>query len=507
MVSLPPPLSTFSASQLGSNPALDEFSLAGVTPEEINQKQMFRLIRTLIPLEACQYHQILPLSVEGKYLKLGMVDLDDAEALNYVRRTLGYIHCTLLPRPISTDLLQQQLEQCQQHLDQEDSQGSSGPLGPVSGGLGGWPIAGKGGRGGQAGKAAGQAGSGQVATGQAGTGQAASGQASNVTPRADLGSGPASQGTPDPMPSGLNPNFSPTANATLGAKIRTKLGQSLNTERNTERNTEPSQRPDLTSPADPTAQHSAASGSEASSDPGSDSLAAAPFAPVSQSPHSPQSPPPPPLLAPLSQAALSPRIPHLNLQTYYLTQPLEVLADLAPHNVLQELLGRALLGGIGRLYFEPATTFGKILWSQSGVLQSVLDPVEWPLYEGVIRELKLLAGLPPQRLAQAHQVDLERLYQEKRLLLRVRIAPQDKGEQATIQVLRGAALKFYEQQQISKLENDALQIAQQLHRKLTELRSTQAALRSDREPSEESLGAIEELKSMLDTINQRIQNL
>ncbi|MGA1357535.1 MAG: hypothetical protein ACO35Q_12775, partial [Prochlorothrix sp.] len=219
----------------------------------------------------------------------------------------------------------------------------------------------------------------------------------------------------------------------------------------------------------------------------------------------PQAPLPPPLR--LVQPYTPTRIPPLKLQTYYLTQPLEVLTDLPAHNLLQELLGRVLLGGIGRLYFEPATTFGKILWSQSGVLQSVLDPVDLLLYRGMIEELKILAGLPPQPLRQPQHVELERLYQDKRLLLRIHIMPRAKGEQATLQVLRGAALKFYEQQQISKLENDALQIAQQLHRKLSELRSTQDALQGDRDPSLESLGAITELKEMLNTINQRLQNL
>ncbi|MGA1626394.1 MAG: hypothetical protein ACO4AJ_12350, partial [Prochlorothrix sp.] len=108
--------------------SLDEFSLAGATPEDISQGQMFRLIKTIIPWEACQYHQVLPLSVEGKYLKLGMIDLDDAEALNYVRRTLGHIHCTVLPRLIDVDLLQHYLAAYQDQMQGEDSLDKSGPL-------------------------------------------------------------------------------------------------------------------------------------------------------------------------------------------------------------------------------------------------------------------------------------------------------------------------------------------------------------------------------------------
>jgi hypothetical protein len=36
-------------------------------------------------------------------------------------------------------------------------------------------------------------------------------------------------------------------------------------------------------------------------------------------------------------------------------------------------LGRVLIGGIGRLYFERQSEQGRILWSQDGVLQSVLE--------------------------------------------------------------------------------------------------------------------------------------
>jgi len=520
------PSSAFSAAHPPSNPALDEFSLAGVTPEDINQKQIFRLIKTLIPLEVCQYHQILPLSVEGKYLKLGMTDLDDDEALNFVRRTLGYIHCTLLPRPISVELLQAQLAHYQQHL-QNDSQGARGPIGPLSGG---WSRP-------KSGQEQGLRGT--TAKGeQGGTAAIGSGAFPNSTTPLSTPSGPSS--------APLTPNLSATANAALGAKIRSKLGQSLYSET-------------LNSTAEPSVENAENGAQNLAVDP----LGAAAAAPVSPaaathascrqvaaaysstlgsglesglesalateanpadrpamtpqdplatdsiatpSPNAaPQAPPPPPLH--LVQPYSPPRIPPLKLQTYYLTQPLEALTDLPAHNLLQELLGRVLLGGIGRLYFEPATTFGKILWSQSGVLQSVLDPVDLPLYRGMIEELKILAGLPPQPLRQTQHIELERLYQDKRLLLRIHIMPRAQGEQATLQVLRGAALKFYEQQQISKLENDALLIAQQLHRKLSELRSTQDALQGDRDPSLESLGAITELKEMLNTINQRLQNL
>ncbi len=64
---------------------------------QVNPDLAFRLIDSILPFEACLYHQILPLSLEGSRLKLGMVNLDDSAALDYVRRILSYMNCSLAP--------------------------------------------------------------------------------------------------------------------------------------------------------------------------------------------------------------------------------------------------------------------------------------------------------------------------------------------------------------------------------------------------------------------------
>lgn len=65
---------------------------------QLDTEQVFRLIDSILPFEACLYHQLLPLSLEGSRLKLGMVNLDDAAALDYVRRILAYMNCSLVPQ-------------------------------------------------------------------------------------------------------------------------------------------------------------------------------------------------------------------------------------------------------------------------------------------------------------------------------------------------------------------------------------------------------------------------
>lgn len=44
--------------------------------------------------------------------------------------------------------------------------------------------------------------------------------------------------------------------------------------------------------------------------------------------------------------------------------------------------------------------------------------------------------------------------------------PNDQGENATLQILRGAAIRFYQKQQISELSREALILAQQLQTRL-----------------------------------------
>jgi hypothetical protein len=71
------------------------------------------------------------------------------------------------------------------------------------------------------------------------------------------------------------------------------------------------------------------------------------------------------------------------------------------------------------------------------------------------------------------------------------------GEEATLQVLRGAALKFYQQQQLTRIGRDALGISQQLSIKLHELQE-----RLLLNPSLDS----QQLEALV-TLNQLVKNL
>ena len=184
--------------------------------------------------------------------------------------------------------------------------------------------------------------------------------------------------------------------------------------------------------------------------------------------------------------------------------PVETLPSLPPKKLLEQLLGRVLAGGIGRLYLERQPYQGRILWSENGILQSVLEKLPLSVFQGVLNELKRFASLPIATVSEPKQVEKECLFQDSRLLLRLRVMPGIYGEEATLQVLRGAALKFYQQQQLARLSRDALGISQQLSYKLHELQERLVVNRKANSGEAEDFDALNQL---LDNLDDQIKNL
>ncbi len=198
----------------------------------------------------------------------------------------------------------------------------------------------------------------------------------------------------------------------------------------------------------------------------------------------------PTVSAPLEWVDLNPS--PLVLHTRYDDRPLSELGGLPPRSLMQELLQRAIEGGIGRLYFDrPEPDRARILCSRDGILQAALDPLPPSTFQGVIDELKLLANLPLlPPVGKARQVEIERIYRSELLLLRLRIAPGRLGEEATLQVLRGAALKFHQRQQLAKLSQDAIDLTRQLQKKLAEMQ-VRASLSQDFNPRSQDLAQLQ----------------
>jgi type II secretory ATPase GspE/PulE/Tfp pilus assembly ATPase PilB-like protein len=336
-------------------------------------EQIFILIDGVLPFEACLYHQLLPLYLEGSRLHLGMVSPEDQTGADYARRIVSYLNYSLVTQTISSEALQATLSAYLNH----------------------------------------------ASTRQAG-----------VNPNA-----------PAPQPS---------------PGISEKPEESPQSDRQTLIVDSPDDLDPLESDRD---------------------LALPP--PPQPAPPPPSAPPPSPSPALSSnspptatarRAALFNQPPPLHIHPQHPDSPVEVLQALPPKELLQELLGRILNDGIGRLYFEQQQQFGRVLCSQNGVLQTILEHIDTALVQSLIYELKLLAHLPSTPLQAPEQVEIERSYQHAHILLRFRFMPSKHGEEATVQVLRGAALKFYQQQQLSRLGRDALSIAKQLQFKVNEIR-------------------------------------
>jgi type II secretory ATPase GspE/PulE/Tfp pilus assembly ATPase PilB-like protein len=379
----------------------------------IDTEQMFRLIDSILPFEACLYYQFLPLALEGKYLKLGMVVPQDSSALDYARNILAYLKCSLKTEQIPSDLHQSMLSAYLNYTHTSSAKRQQAPKKNF-----------------------------QVARSE---------QPTLILDDSQLDEGDL-----------RHPDAHHTANLELASDLPPiEQSPSASTQENGSTSLVPQpQKPGLSSEVLPKIDVQQSSV-------------------LSTNEHT---------------------LPMLEIQGLYLSRPIEFIAALAPKQLLQELLARVLISGIGRLYFERQAEQGRILWSQDGVLQSVLEGLSLPVFQGVIIELKRIVNLPLLPTIDPKQVEIERRYQQEDLLLRLRVMPGTHGEEATLQVLRGAALKFYQRQKIEKLGLDALKLAQQLQQKLNEIHS-----RSGRYPI--PLEALPALNQLLRSVDQQLEDI
>ncbi len=162
--------------------------------------------------------------------------------------------------------------------------------------------------------------------------------------------------------------------------------------------------------------------------------------------------------------------PILELKIKHTQQSVNSLSALEPKQLWQELLAKILDGGIGRLYLTRDPHYGRIIWSRDGVIQSSLDKVKLDVFEQIIREIKTLGKQPLSTLKKPKKVAIERIYNQERILLRLEFFVGKCGDEITIQVLRGEALKFYEQRQVEKSMEQAIYFAEKMEKTLRKIR-------------------------------------
>ncbi len=162
--------------------------------------------------------------------------------------------------------------------------------------------------------------------------------------------------------------------------------------------------------------------------------------------------------------------PILELKAKHTQKSVDSLSSLEPKQLWQELLAKILDGGIGRLYLTRDLHYGRIIWSRDGVIQSSLDKVKLDVFEQIIREIKTLGKQPLSTLKKPKKVAIERIYNQERILLRLEFFVGKCGDEITIQVLRGEALKFYEQRQVEKSMEQAIYFAEKMEKILRKIR-------------------------------------
>jgi len=73
------------------------------TLSNIDLSRVPGLIAQFLPVEICIYYQVVPISTDYESLVLGMVDMEDLAALDYVGKMLGYSELKIQPHPLTIE--------------------------------------------------------------------------------------------------------------------------------------------------------------------------------------------------------------------------------------------------------------------------------------------------------------------------------------------------------------------------------------------------------------------
>ncbi|MGF1522625.1 MAG: hypothetical protein ACFBSF_09950 [Leptolyngbyaceae cyanobacterium] len=504
-----------------------------IAPEQVDLSQVYTLIDGILPFEACLYYQILPLSIEGSRLIIGTVNPDDRAASDYVKKQLSYINYSLTFRTIQSDWHRDLLSKYLSHnakMRQRSHPQVTRPAEPAtaqspakaaqaspssldSSSQATFIVD-------QPDEISDYVRSPSVRGVSTNSAEPELSEALETTlptapepppsseeimveespeeeaptlvsvPRAsllfELAEDSESLAAPEDAPTVIadrsvlaadeeevptQPVISVSSATASAASASEAASASATASAASASEAEPAPVPDTAAANELPTTASAASAPEVAPAPTasmaepagglpSSGVAATAAEPVSDKTDAKTAASEPPANAPL----------HLQIdQTYRHLGDVD-LSTLSPKALMQTLLGQVLGEGIGRLYFERPKHTGRILWSKDGILQAVLESIDPQLFQGVINEFKLLTHLSLIAVKKPKQVEIERMYEGERILLRLRVMPNAHGEEATLQVLRGTALRFYQQQQIDKLGRDALDAAQTLSRRLDEIR-------------------------------------
>ena len=149
----------------------------------------------------------------------------------------------------------------------------------------------------------------------------------------------------------------------------------------------------------------------------------------------------------------------------------DFLTQLSPQLSWQNLLEEAFKHHTEYLTLTRYSDRGSIVAKQNEQTQTCLEEVSLPIFYSLIDEVKRMARLPRNTSAHPRKVVLERFCDQERILLRLEFSAQNGTEIVNIQILRDKALEVYEQQQMDRISEQALQLAKQLEKTLRRIQA------------------------------------
>ena len=149
----------------------------------------------------------------------------------------------------------------------------------------------------------------------------------------------------------------------------------------------------------------------------------------------------------------------------------DFLVELKPLLSWRKLLEQALIHRIEQLNLIQYSDRGSIIASKNQETQSSLDHIALPIFCSLIDDIKRMARLPHDSNEHPKKLVLEKLYKQERILLRLHFIFQNERQELIVQILRDRALKIYEQQQMNKVSEQALNLAQQLEKTLRKIQA------------------------------------
>ena len=154
-----------------------------------------------------------------------------------------------------------------------------------------------------------------------------------------------------------------------------------------------------------------------------------------------------------------------------ISESVNFLTELNPNLSWHKLLEQAFEYGSEQIDLTRHSDRGSITAIKHKSTHSSIEQVPLPIFCSLIDEIKRMAKIPLDLSNHSKKVVLERFYQEERILLRLEFTVQDEQELVIVQIFRGKNLIAYEQQQMDKVSEQALYLAKQLEKTLRRIQA------------------------------------